>query len=132
MSPSHTENAWAEGIGIFAGAALLTVGIFQFLEGVSAAAKDDLFVRTPNYVFSFDLTTWGWIHIVLGILVALVGGAILAGQRWALVAGIVLAIVSALLNFLWLPYYPVWAVIIIAFDIAVVWALSTIRSNTRV
>ena len=131
MSPSNTENAWAEGIGIFAGAALLTVGLFQFLQGVAAAAKDDLFVRTSNYVFSFDLTTWGWIHIVVGILVAVVGGAILAGQRWALVAGIVLAILSALLNFLWLPYYPVWAVVIIAFDIAVVWALSTIRTNTR-
>ena len=51
MSPSNTENAWAEGIGIFAGAALLTVGIFQFLEGVAAAAKDDVFVRTTNYVF---------------------------------------------------------------------------------
>src|SRR6478735_9996903 len=127
MSPSNTENAWADGIGIFAGAALLTVGIFQFLEGVAAAAKDDLFVRTSNYVFSFDLTTWGWIHIVVGILVAVVGGAILAGQRWALLAGIVLAVVSALLNFLWLPYYPVWAVVIIAFDVAVIWALSTIR-----
>jgi len=131
MSSSNTENAWAEGIGIFAGAALLTVGIFQFLEGVAAAAKDDVFVSTPNYVFEFDLTTWGWIHIILGVVVAVVGGAILAGQRWALVAGIVLAILSALLNFIWLPYYPAWAILIIAFDIAVVWALSTIWADNR-
>jgi hypothetical protein len=131
MSPSNTENAWAEGIGIFAGAALLTVGIFQFLEGVSAAAKDDVLVGTPNYVFEFDLTTWGWIHIVFGIVVAIVGGAILAGQKWALVAGIALAMVSALMNFVWLPYYPAWAILIIAFDIAVIWALSTILGNTR-
>jgi hypothetical protein len=131
MSPSNTENAWAEGIGIFAGAALLTVGIFQFLEGVSAAAKDDVLVGTPNYVFEFDLTTWGWIHIVFGIVVAIVGGAILAGQRWSLVAGIVLAMISALMNFVWLPYYPAWAILIIAFDIAVIWALSTILGNKR-
>ena len=131
MSPSNTENAWAEGIGIFAGAALLVVGIFQFLEGVAAAAKDDVFVTTRNYVFEFDLTTWGWIHIILGVVVAVVGGAILAGQRWALVAGIVLAILSALLNFIWLPYYPAWAILIIAFDIAVVWALSTIWADNR-
>ena len=131
MSPSNTENAWAEGIGIFAGAALLTVGIFQFLEGVAAAAKDDVFVSTPNYVFEFDLTTWGWIHIILGVVVAVVGGAILAGQRWALVAGIVLAILSALLNFIWLPYYPAWAILIIAFDIAVIWALSTLLGRAR-
>jgi len=131
MSPSNTENAWAEGIGIFAGAALLTVGIFQFLEGVSAAAKDDVLVGTPNYVFEFDLTTWGWIHIVFGIVVAIVGGAILAGQKWSLVAGIVLAMVSALMNFVWLPYYPAWAILIIAFDIAVIWALSTILGSRR-
>jgi hypothetical protein len=129
--PSSTESAWAEGIGIFAGAALLTVGIFQFLEGVAAAAKDDVFVRTSNYVFEFDLTTWGWIHIVLGIIVAVVGGAILAGQRWALVAGIVVAVLSALLNFVWMPYYPFWAILIIAFDIAVIWALSTLLGSRR-
>jgi hypothetical protein len=131
MSTSSTKNAWAEGVGIFAGAALLTVGIFQFLEGVAAAAKDDVFVRTTNYVFSFDLTTWGWIHIVLGILIAVIGGAILAGQRWALGAGVVVAILSALLNFMWLPYYPAWAIIVIAFDIAVVWALSTVLGDSR-
>jgi hypothetical protein len=131
MSPSNTENAWAEGLGIFAGAALLTVGIFQFLEGVSAAAKDDVFVTTPNYIFDFDLTTWGWIHIVLGIVVALIGGSILLGKRWALVAGVVIAVLSALLNFIWLPFYPAWAVIIIAFDIAVVWALSTMLGRAQ-
>ncbi|MBA2955103.1 hypothetical protein GON03_12250 [Nocardioides sp. MAH-18] len=129
--PSSTESAWAEGIGIFAGAALLTVGIFQFLEGVAAAAKDDVFVRTSNYVFEFDLTTWGWIHIVLGIIVAIVGGAILASQPWAYVAGIVVAVLSALLNFVWMPYYPFWAVLIIAFDIAVIWALSTLLGSRR-
>ncbi len=131
QSPSHTESAWAEGIGIFAGAALLTVGIFQFLEGVAAAAEDEVFVRTPNYVFDLDLTAWGWIHIIFGIVVALIGGAILAGQSWAMVAGIVVAILSALMNFVWMPYYPFWAILIIAFDIAVIWALSTMVGSTR-
>ncbi|GAA1779128.1 hypothetical protein GCM10009795_026530 [Nocardioides hankookensis] len=131
MSSSHTENAWADGLGIFAGAALLTVGIFQFLEGVSAAAKDDVFVTTPNYVFELDLTTWGWIHIVLGILVAVIGASILMAKRWALVAGVVLAVLSALMNFLWLPFYPAWAVIIIAFDVAVIWALSSMLGTAR-
>ncbi len=64
-------------------------------------------------------------------LVAIVGGAILAGQGWALVAGIVLAILSALMNFVWLPYYPFWAILIIAFDIAVIWALSTMLGTRR-
>ncbi len=90
-----------------------------------------MFVAGQNYIFEFDLTTWGWIHIVLGIIVAIVGGAILAGQGWALVAGIVLAILSALMNFVWLPYYPFWAILIIAFDIAVIWALSTMLGSRR-
>ena len=131
MSPSTTGSAWAAGIGIFGGAGLLIVGLFQFLEGVSAAAKDDVLVRTNDYVFQFDLTTWGWIHIVFGIIVAVVGGAILAGQGWAMVAGVVLAILSALMNFAWLPYYPFWAVVIIAFDVAVIWALSTMLGARR-
>jgi hypothetical protein len=131
MSRTSTESTWAEGIGIFAGAALLTVGLFQFLQGISAVAKDDVFVNTDNYVFEFDLTTWGWVHIVFGIVVALVGGAILAGQRWALVAGVVLAVLSALMNFVWLPYYPLWSLLIIAFDIAVIWALSTLLGGSR-
>ncbi|MFC7495599.1 MULTISPECIES: DUF7144 family membrane protein [unclassified Nocardioides] len=131
MTQSTTGSAWAEGIGIFAGAALVTVGIFQFLEGVAAAANDDVFVRTSNYVFEFDLTTWGWVHIIVGLAVAAIGGAILAGQGWALVAGIVVAILSALMNFAWLPYYPFWAVIVIAFNIAVIWALSTILGSRR-
>ena len=129
MATSNTGSAWAEGIGIFAGAALLTVGLFQFLEGLAAAAEDDVFVRTSNYVFEFDLTTWGWIHIIFGIVVAVVGAAILAGQPWAMIAGIVVAIVSALMNFVWLPYYPFWALTIIAFNIAVIWALSTNWGN---
>ena len=107
------------------------VGLFQLLEGISAVLKDQVFTVTPNYVFSFDLTTWGWLHIVVGALIALVGGAILAGQRWALGAGVVVAMVSALMNFAWMPYYPIWAVIIIALNIAVIWALSTLLSVTR-
>jgi hypothetical protein len=129
--PSARTSAWAEGIGIFAGAALLTVGVFQFLEGLAALSKDEVFVRTTNYVFEFDLTTWGWIHLIVGVIVAVVGGCILAGQAWALVAGVVLAIVSALTNFVWLPYYPFWAVVIIAFDVAVIWALSTMLGRSR-
>ncbi len=128
---SSGTRMWADGLGIFAGSALLMVGLFQLLQGISAALKDQVFTVTPNYVFSFDLTTWGWIHIVVGAVIAIVGGAILAGQRWALGAGVVLAIVSALMNFAWMPYYPVWAVIIIALDIAVIWGLSTLLSVGR-
>lgn len=122
---SATERAWAEGIAIFAGAMLTTLGVFQALQGLSAVAKDDLFVRTPNYVFDIDLTAWGWVHILIGAVAVLVGVCLLLGQYWALVAGVCVAVVSALANFAFLPYYPWWTLLIIAFDLAVIWALST-------
>lgn len=122
---STTERAWAEGIVIFAGAILTTLGVFQFLEGLSAAANDDLFVRTPNYVFDVDLTAWGWVHMGIGAVAVLIGVCLLLGQYWALVAGVCVAVVSALANFAFLPFYPWWTLVLIAFDLVVIWALST-------
>jgi hypothetical protein len=114
QAPRNEVSPWAEGIGIFAGVVLLTVGIFQLLEGISAVAEDNVFVRTKDYVFKFDLTAWGWTHIVIGVVAIVVGGAILARQAWGYIAGIVVAIVSALSSFVFLPYYPLWALVIIA------------------
>lgn len=122
---SVTERAWAEGIAIFAGAMLATLGVLQLLQGLSAVANDDLFVRTGSYVLDVDLTAWGWAHMLVGAVAALVGVCLLLGQYWALVAGVCVAVVSALANFAFLPYYPWWALVLIAFDLAVIWALST-------
>lgn len=124
-------SAWADGIAVFGGCALLTLGIFQFFQGLSAALDDHVFVATPNYVFDFDLTAWGWIHMIIGILAVVVGAAIIAGQSWGFVAGIVVAIISALSSFAFMPYYPLWALVIIAFDIAVIWALSSLITRNR-
>ena len=110
-------------MSVFAGTVLLTVGLFQFFEGLSAVLSDNLYVNTRDYVFQFDITTWGWIHLVLGAIAVAVGLSILMGQAWAFLFGIVIASLSALTNFMFIPWYPVWAVIIIAFDIAVIWAL---------
>jgi hypothetical protein len=120
---SSSRSAWAGGVSVFAGTVLLTVGLFQFFEGLSAVLSDNLYVNTRNYVFQFDITTWGWIHLVLGAIAVAVGLSILMGQAWAFLFGIVIASLSALTNFMFIPWYPVWAVIIIAFDIAVIWAL---------
>ena len=121
---THTaRSAWAGGLSVFAGAMMFTLGLFQFFEGLSAVLKDNLYVSTRDYVFQFDITTWGWIHLIIGLIAVLVGGAILAGQAWAFITGVIIAGLSALTNFMFIPYYPVWALVIIAFDIAVIWAL---------
>ena len=128
---SSKEMAWADGGTIFAAVLLATVGVFQALEGISAIAKDDVFVNTPNYVFNIDLTAWGWVHLLLGVVAVVVGVSILYGQGWAMVAGIVIAIVSALANFMFMPHYPLWALVLIAFDLFVIWSLSTVRGARR-
>jgi hypothetical protein len=104
---------------------MVTVGIIQFCQGIAAVAENEVFVAGVDYVYKFDLTTWGWIHIVLGALVAAVGLALVTGAGWARVTAIVIAAISILANFLWLPYYPWWSVLIIALDIVVIWAVST-------
>ena len=128
---SSREMLWADGGTIFAAVLLTTVGVFQAFEGISAIAKDDIFISATNYVFNIDLTTWGWVHLVVGALAVVVGVSILYGQGWAMIAGIVIAIFSALANFMFIPYYPLWALVLIAFDLFIIWSLSTVRGARR-
>ena len=76
------ESAWVGGLTMFAGVMMLIVGIFQALEGIAALLNDEVYVTTPNYIYAFDLSGWGWIHLLLGVLVAVVGVAIMQGQTW--------------------------------------------------
>ncbi|WP_245239228.1 hypothetical protein [Streptomyces sp. MZ04] len=123
------ENAWASGGTMFAGVLMLVNGILGILVGIAAVAKDDVYERIGDYVYKFNLTTWGWIHIVLGILVVLVGYGILKGTSWGKACGVALATVSVLVQFMWLPYQPLWALISIAIGLFVIWALCTDRSD---
>lgn len=118
-----TKRMVAYGATAFAGVMLATVGVFQVLEGISAIAKDDVYVTGINYTFKFSVTTWGWIHVVIGLIAVAVAIGILLGQTWGRVAGIAVAGLSALTNFAFLPYTPVWTLVIIAFNAFIIWAL---------
>ena len=85
--------------------------------------KDDVFVTGIDYVYAIDLTTWGWVTMLLGAIGVAVGVGILKGQVWAASAGIGFAVISALGQFAFMPYYPFWAMLIISMDILVIWAL---------
>ncbi|NMH81034.1 hypothetical protein HF577_28570 [Pseudonocardia xinjiangensis] len=117
--------AWRTGLVVFAGTIMIVAGVFQALAGLVALFRNEVYVVGLNYVYSFDVTTWGWIHLVVGILVAVAGAAVLAGQTWGRVVGVALAVVSMLVNFMFIPYYPVWSLLIIALDVFVIWALCT-------
>lgn len=120
---TRKSSTFQSGWTAFAGVLMIFGGAMAVLEGISAIAKDDVFVTTRNYVFQFDLTGWGWIHLILGIVIILAGCALFTGALWARLVGVVLAGLGALANFLWLPYYPFWSLILIAINILVIWAL---------
>jgi hypothetical protein len=117
-------SGWAVGLAAFGGAVMLIVGIFHAFAGLAAIFENEFFVTGPNYAYEIDVTAWGWIHLILGVVVAFAGISVYSGATWARVVGMVLAILSAVANFFFIPYYPVWAVLIIALDIAVIWALA--------
>lgn len=119
----------AAGTSIGAGILLAVVGVLQIFQGISAVANDDLIVVGPEYTYQFDLTSWGWWHIVLGALAVIIAIGLLAGQTWGRVAAMVIAALSIIANFLWLPYYPWWSILIIAVDIVVIWAVATWRPD---
>jgi len=117
-------SGWAVGGVAFAGAIMVTIGAFQAIAGLTAILNDDFFVVTRNYTFDLDVTAWGWIHLILGIVIAVAGVSLFAGKTWAVWVALTLAILSAIANFFFIPYYPFWAIVIIALDIWVIWALT--------
>ncbi|WP_406449712.1 hypothetical protein OG782_10810 [Streptomyces sp. NBC_00876] len=128
-SQSGDINPWAAGGLMFAGVLLMVDGVLGAIKGIAGIASDDVYARINNYVFEFNVTTWGWIHLILGIIIAVVGWGILKGSVWARGAGVGLAALNMIANFMWLPYQPIWAVVSLAIDTFVIWALCTDRSK---
>ena len=131
-SPQHhpVRRGLAAGTSIGAAALLLTAGLLSLLQGISAVVNDDLFVAGVDYVYKFDVTSWGWIHIALGIVLVMCALGLLTGATWGRIAAIGIAALSILANFLWLPYFPWWSVLVIALDIVVIWAVATWRPES--
>jgi hypothetical protein len=114
----------AVGLTITAGIFMIIAGVFHIFQGLVALVNDQFYVKTPDYVFKFDLTTWGWIHLIAGVVVAVAGMALFQGAVWARAVAVVVAGVSIIASFLWMPYYPIWSLTLIAFDAFVIWAVT--------
>jgi hypothetical protein len=125
MSNGSTKQSWALGGMIFAATMMMVMGIFEIFQGIAAIARDQFFVVTPNYYYNVDTTTWGWIHLGIGVLAVVAGFFLFSGATWARVVGIIMAAVSATANFFFLPYYPIWSLVIIAINIFVIWAIAS-------
>jgi hypothetical protein len=119
-----TVSGTAVGFTLFAAVMMIMIGAFQAIAGVVALVNDTFYVVGQEWVFQLDVTTWGWIHLALGIVIGLAGAALFRGAVWARTVGVVVAILSAVLSFVWLPWYPIWAVLVITADVFVIWALT--------
>jgi len=119
-----TGRNWATGLTVFAAVIMVISGVVQALQGVVALANSEFYVVGRKYTFQFDVTAWGWIQLLVGLGVAAVGIFVFMAETWARWTGIVVVAVSMIANFAWVPYYPVWGVIVLALDAAVIWALS--------
>ncbi|HEY5419595.1 MAG TPA: hypothetical protein VIL10_02580 [Marmoricola sp.] len=131
MSPTSESREIVAGWGTtFAGTMMMIVGLVEFFQGLVAVINgNQFFVTTPNYVFQLNVTTWGWIHLVLGAVIAVAGLFIFTGNIVARSVGMLLAGLQALANFVWLPYSPLWSIIIIAIDVFIIWSLATLRMD---
>jgi hypothetical protein len=118
------RSAWAVGYSVFAAVMLMLIGAFHFMAGLVGIVDDEFYVVSQKWVFEFDVTTWGWIHLIGGALVVLAGLSVLKGHMYGRIVGTFVAAISALVNFAWLPYQPWWSILMIALSVAVMWALT--------
>ena len=129
MVSTGTKQSWARGGLIFAGTLMMLIGVYQFFLGIAAILQDDIFVAGPNYTYRVDTTAWGWIHLGIGVLAAVAGFFLFTGATWARVVAIAMASISAIANFFFLPYYPLWSLLIIALDVFAIWAIANVRTE---
>lgn len=123
----HTDpeaSSWAFGGLVFAAWVLIIIGAFQIIAGLTAIIDDDFYVVAQNYTFDLDTSAWGWIHLLIGLLLVGTGAGLFTGRTWAAVTALVLASISAIVNFFFIPYYPFWAILVIALDVWVIWSLT--------
>jgi len=119
-SPSGAAVGWT----MFAAFMMILIGAWWIIAGLVALVNDNFYVATRNYIFKFDATTWGWILLIIGILVLLAGFGLFSGAVWARTVGVFMGLLAALAGFAWLPWYPFWAILIVVASVAVIWALT--------
>jgi hypothetical protein len=117
-------TAWA-GFVLFGGIMLLVLGAIEAIEGFAALFKDDYYLTTGSgMLVTTDYTAWGWTHLIVGLIAVAAGFGVMAGQMWARVVGIGIAVVSTLVNFAFMSAFPVWSIIVIATNVLVIYALA--------
>jgi hypothetical protein len=130
-SAYREPTAWVGWI-VFAGTIMVMLGIFHVIQGFVALFNSDYFLVGPSgLVVNMDYTAWGWTQIIAGAIVAVAGAGLFTGQMWARVVGVVLAMISALVNIAFLAAYPIWSMMMIALSVIVILALTVHGSEMK-
>lgn len=127
MSETHTATratapGWTGWLG-FAATMTVLVGSFNIIYGLVALFKDTYYVVGPQGLLVFDLTGWGWIHLIVGVLAVASAAALARGAQWARIVTVLLVSLNAIAQLAFMSAYPVWSLIVIAFDVLVIWAV---------
>lgn len=123
--PDDSGSGVADVGATFAGVLLVLTSFMEVLHGIAAVADSNIYAAGTNYLYKFNLNVWGTIHIIIGVVSFVVAIGILRRVRWGYIAGVVITGLGIISNFAFLPRYPWWAMLIIAFDVFVIWALTT-------
>jgi hypothetical protein len=115
----------------FASMMMLVLGGLQALSGLVAIFKDDFYVASQKGLVIFNYTTWGWINLVIGLIVVITGIEIARGSGWGRVFASILIVLSALANLTFLPAYPVWSIVALVIDGLVLYALTVHGGELR-
>ena len=119
-SARQVDSGWAA----FAGVVMVMVGSLDALWGLAAVLNEEIVVVGGNGAIIADITTWGWVHLVLGSLVALTGAGLLAGSSAARWAGVVIVAINAIAQIVWFPAAPLWTFLIVIIDVAIIYQLT--------
>jgi hypothetical protein len=122
--PATEPSGWAIGWTAFAGIMMVIQGFWWLAAGFIALINDEFYVVGQEYVFQFDVTTWGWVHMLLGIVILAAGMGLFSGAVWARTIGVIMAGLAMLVAFAWLPWYPIFALLFIVVSALVIWALT--------
>jgi len=131
----YAASYYTGGLTALAGWLLILGGCWSFVAGLAVVLRKSYFTALPgysdtvHYAYQWTLGGWGWFNLILGIVVVAAGLCVLFGQAWARWAGVVCAVISGLGSFLFLPFYPFWAILVIAVDVFIIWALVTARQR---
>ncbi|MGW2965046.1 DUF7144 family membrane protein [Streptomyces sp. NPDC001220] len=123
------SGATITGASSFAGILMMLSGPLSILMGAAGIAEDTLFAAS-RYAYRFDLTAWGWIHLVIGVVLVVAGLGVLTDQSWGRGAGVAVAVISLITQFMFVPYYPLWSIPVMTLDLLILFALTRAHVET--